>query len=264
MVGVVYRFKIHNKLNGTLFYCYEYYRFLKQHCDVKFYVVGISEHDRILVNKVFSEKYIDYSDEIVPVESVVDLYRINLKQTLILDIDTFYSCKEFLTGHIHCFSNDTHDMFRYKNERQVIYYGVYDYQRFDVQCTLKLNFSIFKECMHNSAVFVSCPDYTHIKEKAQHYKKQFRKPLIMKRSDWGVGNLFDMIDHVHYVHTRRDTNNRIIPEAFYHNKKVTIEDLYKQNDSVSLRFNDIKTNGLQNYTLTEDDEMVRACLQSCS
>jgi len=264
MIGVVYKFKPHNKLNGTLFYCYEYYRFLKTLVDVKFYIVGITDGDRQLINKVFSEKYVDYVDEIVPVQRIVDLYRIKLQQTLILDVHTFYMCKEFLTGRIHCFSNETHDMYKYKDLREVIFYGIYSYQRYNVKNMLKLNFDIFKPCETKSGVFISCLDQTHLKDNIRKYEKQFDKPIILKQSHSGQGNLFDLIDHVHYVHVQQDTNNRIIPEAFHHNKTVTIEEVYTYKDSIRMRYDDILENGLSTYTLTYDDEMVKACLQSCS
>jgi len=262
--GVVYKFKQHNKINGTLFYCFEYFSFLRKFVDVKFYIVDIEPRDLQLVLNIFSQKYTASLDNIIPVKTI-DLYTLKLDRTLVLDIDTFYNVKEFLTNDIHVFSNDTHDMFRYKNDRRVTYYGVYDYQRFDVTCILKLNFEIFKPFLnHKEGVFISSPSSQYIKTNLSRWEKEFSpKPIITKHEQHGVGNLFDLVDHIHYVHIQRDTNNRIIPEAFYYNKTVTIEEpLYTEVDSIMLRYNDIKENGLANYTITEHDEMVKACLTS--
>lgn len=260
--GVVYKFKPHNKLNGTLFYCYEYYRFLVDlGVDVEFYIIDIDQANIRLVDEVFDQKYKNYNG-FTPVRSVIDLYKLKLEKTLFLDVDSFYRCKEFCTGDIHCFSNELHDNYQYRDNRHVTFYGIYHYQIFDVECMLKLNFSIFKECKSEPGVFVSCLDPTHIKNNINRYKREFERPIILKKSHSGQGNLFDYIDHVHYVHVQRDTNNRIIPEAFYHGKSVSVEEVYNENDSIMMRYNDIIENGLSNYTLTEDDEMVKACLRS--
>lgn len=260
--GVVYKFKPHNKINGTLFYCFEYFKFLRKFVDAKFYIVGITEQDLNLVTGILSDKYNTTVDNLIPV-TLTELYKIKLDRTLILDINTFYDCKEFLTNEIHCFSNDTHDMFRYKNDRTVTYYGLYPYQRYDVECVLKLNFEIFRPLQQQGhGVFISALDQKYVRIRMAQWKEQFNKPITVKKSHGGVGNLFDYIDSVHYVHTERDTNNRIIPEAFFYNKTVTLEEPYNLPvDSIRLRYNDIVANGLGNYTLTDTDPMVQACLR---
>jgi hypothetical protein len=258
--GVVYKFKSDNKINGTLFYCFEYFKFLKKFVDVKFYIVDITKNDLELTLKIFEEKYNTSFEDIIPVK-ITELYKVKLDRTIILDILTFYDCKEFLTNEIHCFSNDTHELFRYKNDRTVTYYGSYDYQSYDVFSYLKLNFEIFKPCSNQSGVFVSCLDSKYIRYEYARLQNQFNKPIILKKRHTAVGDLFDQIDSVHYIHVVRDTNNRIIPEAFFYNKKVTIEDLYPILDSVQLRYQDCLLNGLTNYTLTENDEIIKACLR---
>lgn len=259
--GVVYKFKPHNKINGTLFYCFEYFTFLRKFIDVKFYIVGISGEDFNLVKKILTEKYDAKFENVFPI-TLIELYKLKLDRTLVLDVNTFYDCKEFLTNEIHCFSNDTHDMFRYKNDRLVTYYGLYSYQRYDIECILKLNFEIFKPCSSQPGVFVSCLDPKYIRYEYERLKQQFNRPILLKKQHTGIGNLFDQIDSVHYIHVVRDTNNRIIPEGFFYGKTVTIEEPYPlELDSIKLRYNDIIANGLSNYTLTEKCPMVQACLK---
>jgi len=261
--GVVYKFKPHNKLNGTLFYCFEYFKFLRKFIDVKFYIVGITDKDFKLVLDVFAGKYNTTFDNIILI-STIDLYKLKLDRTLILDVNTFYDVKEFLTNEVHCFSNDTHEMFRYKNDRSVTYYGHYHYQKFDVDCLLKLNFEIFRPLTRQGhGVFISALNQQYIRSNLSRWQQQFSpRPIIVKKSHIGYGNLFDMIDCVHYVHTQQDTNNRIIPEAFYYGKTLSIEEpLYSEIDSIQLRYRDISSNGLGNYTLSEQDPMVQACLR---
>lgn len=253
MIGVVYKFQPYNKLNGSLFYCFEYATFLR----ANLYLVDINEKDLALVKDILLSKYSAPVENIVSVSST-QLYFLKLDATLILDVKTFYRCKEFLTGDIHVFSNEPHDMFRYKNGRNVTYYGSYDYQNYDVFNYLKLNFNIFDTLKkQGNGVFISG---AHIPDGYQYPDPNRR--VIVKKHDQGFGNLFEMVDTVHYIHSGMDTNNRIIPEAFYYNKTVTIEDNAPHViDSATLRYNDIIKNGLGNYTLTNEDEMVKACLK---
>jgi hypothetical protein len=259
--GVVYKHKSHNKINGSLFYCFEYFKFLKKFVNINFYIVDINKKDYDLVLKIFSEKYETDLENIVPIK-IIDLLKLNLDKTLILDIKTFYDCKEFLTNEIHCFSNEEHSLFRYKNNKKVIYYGSYEYQNYDHFCYLKLNFSIFKNIDKNpEGVFVSSRDIKLIEMYKEDWIKKFKKPIILKKIQNGVGNIFELIDTVCYVHTERDTNNRIIPEAFFYKKNIHIEKRCDIVDSTVLRYNDIMNNGLKNYTLDETDLMIKSCLQ---
>jgi hypothetical protein len=260
-LGVVYKHKPHNKINGTLFYCFEYFKFLQKYTDVQFYVIGITEGDLRLVANILSQKYQIFTDGIVPIK-LTELYQLDLDRTLVLDVDTFRQCREFFTNEVHCFSNEEHEWFRYRNQRSVTYYGSYDFQYYDVFCYLKLNFEIFPQLTTSApGVFVSCLDPQFIRFEYERLKKQFNRPIILKKQHTGVGNLFELIDAVHYIHVVRDSNNRIIPEGFYYNKQVTVEEVYTGVDSIMLRYNDIKQNGLTNYTLTQDDVMVKAMLR---
>lgn len=260
--GVVYKFKPQNKINGSLFYCFEYFHFLKKFIDVKLYLVDITTRDFSLVKKIFEEKYSVGIDNIIPVKTT-DLYKINLYHTIVLDIMTFYDCKEFLTNKIHCFSNDSHEMFRYKNDREVKYYGSYNYQNYDEFSYLKLNFEIFKPIKtFADGVFVSSRNIKYIENKKAEWEKKFNKPIFIKKIQDGFGDIFEKIDTVYYVHLEKDTNNRIIPEAFFYGKKVIIDRKCDIIDSTVLRYEDITKNGLKNYTLSEDDLIIQSCLQS--
>jgi len=238
--GVVYKHKPNNKINGTFFYCFEYFQFLKKFVDVKFYIVDISEKDINLISKIFTEKYTSNFNDVVPIK-IIDLYKLKLDQTLILDVMTFYDCKEFLTNQIHCYSNNDHSMFRYKNNRTVTYYGSYSqYQKFDIFSHIKFNFDIFRKLTKNGhGVFISALNQEYIRCNINRWQQEFGRPIIIKKSHSGQGNMFEHIDGVHYVHTQRDTNNRIIPEAFFYGKTVTIEDLHPEIDSIKLRYEDI-------------------------
>jgi hypothetical protein len=260
--GVIYKFQPGNKINGTLFYCFEYYNFINQYEEIKFYIIGISPHDVELVKRIFSEKY-TVSPDFEVLKSPIELYKLNLDRTLILDVRTWFATREFCTNSIQVFSNYDHDEFRFKNDRTVTYYGSYDYQKYDKHCLLKINFDIFREIAKSGyGVFVSSNDPEHIKKHADEYHTRFDKPVILKKSHAGVGNVLELVDQVHYVHTQLDTNNRIIPEAFFYNKEVTIESIgCSEVDSIDLRYHDIKENGLSSYTMAMNDVMIEDMLK---
>lgn len=263
MIGVVYKFKPYNKVNGTLFYCYEYCQFLRQFVDCKMYISGASQSDASLISRLFSEKYSIPVSGIEYINRTTDVHRLGLSRTLILDVDTFKTMRGFLTGDVLCYSNDTHEMFRYADGRTVTYFGSYAYQPRDVFAYLRINFGIFKPCTSAPGVFVSGNDCANLTTLTSQLSAKFPQlPLYIKSKTIGSGDIFDHITAVHYVHNKLDKNNRIIPEAFFHNKAVTFDDTYNlPTDSALLRYRDINSNGLVNYTICEQDPIIQACLK---
>ena len=262
MKGVLYKYCNKHKINGTVYYAFEYFMFLYSFDkNIKFYVIDLDTTGRELFIKMFKDKYL--IDEVV-FDNIVSIKRsqifgLHLKQTLILDIRTFETIKFFLTGTIHCFSNESHENYKGTKNYQVIYYGSYKYQLFDKFCYLKLNFNIFKPIKNiiTNKVFISSGippkqiDYSIFKTEKQIYKKEDSSI---------VNNLFSEIDEVIYYHVKLDTNNRIIPEAFFYNKIITIEEGTWIVDSTILRYQDILKNGLKNYTLDGNDIMIKGML----
>lgn len=261
-LGVVYKLKPSKKINGSLFYCFEYYQFLKKYLDIKFYLVDTNSKDLELIKKILFSKYKLNVDDIITV-STIQLYKLKLDRTLIFDIKTFEDCKEFLTNEIHCFSNESNNLFRYKNDKKVIYYGIYPYQSYDVECMLKLNFEIFPPLENQGyGVFISAASQDYLVSNFVRWKEKFKKPIIIKRNNEGVGNIFELIDSVHYAHTHLDRNNRIIPEAFFYKKDISIEEPFNlKPDSSNFRYSDILENGLKSYTLTEECPIIQAFLK---
>lgn len=261
--AVLYSFKNYNKFNGTLFYCFEYFCKAKDlDSSVEFIISNITDQELNEVIYVFEDKYDfnrEYLSSIKKVNGARELYLLNYRSYLILDIHTFNQVYYFLKGNIHCFSNVGHSMKR-SEFKNIIYYGSYSYQNYDVKTYLKLNFSIFKKISNSdkNGLFVSSrkdnySDFELPKEIA-HLKP------INKNKNGHYKNLYELFDTVYYYHSDLDTNNRLIPEAFYYNKKVIIEFNGNYNDSIYFRYKDITENGLGNYTLRDDDLMLKAFL----
>lgn len=236
---VAYKFKRHNKINGTLFYCAEYSMISK----LPFYIIDISEKDLLLVKKVFLEKYKNEVDIITI--SVIDFAKLR-PVALILDVLTYESIYYF-TKKAYCFTNH---FLKHKRDGDE-FYGSYSYQNFDKFCYLKLGFSEFKQAplKEERSLFISCLDF----RKSNYI---IPKNAYCKASNKHIDNLFK-VSRILYLHVDLDTNNRIIPEAFFHNTPVTYIDEIDLVDSIQLRYDDIIKNGLSNYTLDESDIMIQ-------
>lgn len=263
MRAIFYYFKKHAKINGTLFYCFEYFAFFKSlGIDVKFYLYQISESDLDYVRGIFRNKYNvneQWLLDILSISLVKDIHQLRITKALILDIHTLKQIYFFIPSDIVCYSNEAHEMLR-SDHKKITYYGFYPYQNFDVKEKLKLNFNIFKPIKktNKNAVFVSSRLFNY---------KDFDLPedlkgldVITKHEDSHRENMFELFDTVYYYHSALDTNNRLIPESFYYKKKIIIEYNGKYDDSIFLRFTDIQENGLAPYTLNEDDLMVKGFL----
>lgn len=263
MKAIFYFFKKNAKINGTLFYCFEYFAFCRSlNVDVKFYLYQISEKDLDYVKGIFKNKYQvndDVLNSIEAVNFVNEIYQLKIQKALILDIHSFNQIYYFIPCDIICYSNEAHGMIR-SDKKNIEYYGFYKYQNFDVSEKLKLNFNIFKPIKESKekSVFVSSRLFNY---------KDFNLPqeladyqIITKHEDEHRENMFELFDTVYYYHSALDTNNRLIPECFFYNKKIVIEYNGKYDDSIYLRYTDIKENGLAPYTLDENDLMVKGFL----
>lgn len=263
MINVVYRFKTHNKINGSLFYCYEYYRYLHSSgADVRFIIVDIPDDDLVVVKRLFKEKYTNTEVHTIITTSRIGLYSFKADKSLVLDIHTLETCKEFLTGNVHCFANVEHDFFRYKDGRTVTYYGEFPYQPCDITARLKFFFVIHRRFFdHGNAVFVSSLEF---KDSDYNYLRRVfpDREIIVKRHHSGIGNIFEYCSTVFYLHTLRDTNNRIIPEAAWHEAEIIVEDRSLIPDSVLSRYNEIEKHGVTGFTLTDYDPIIKVCLES--
>lgn len=261
--AVIYTFKSHNKYNGTLFYCFEYFTKARElDPETIFYIHNISKEELEKIKTIFRDRYeIDESllESIRFGNSIQDLYDLESMSNLILDIHTFDSVFYFLKGDIYCYSNYPHEMKR-SEFKKIVYFGHYAYQNFDHEVKLKLNFSIFKKLTKSdpNRIFVSSRNENYkdfsLPEELAHLKP------INKDKNLHHKNLFELFDTVYYYHSGIDTNNRLIPEAFFYNKKLHVQFNNLEKDSIFYRYEDILKNGLQSYTLDDNDLMLRMFL----
>jgi len=264
MKAIFYNFLNHKKINGTLFYCFEYFTFLSEYADVDFYIYKISPVDLKMVKQVFADKY-DFDhrllDNIKAVNSAKEIHNVKAEKALFLDMHSFENMYQFIKCDILCFSNTSHTKVRSEN-KEITYYGTYDYQVFDVETTLKLNFNIFREIrgLPMNTAFVSAPsiEYSCVLPHLDITEAN----VLLKDDNTTITSLFEKFDTLYYYHHTLDTNNRIIPESFWYNKKVVVVDVVPEiNDSVMIRYNDITENGVDGYQISLEDAMVKDFLK---
>lgn len=284
-INIVYKFQPYNKVNGTLFYCFEYMlQLLELNRDVNFYIFNIQDdQDKWLVEKCFKEKYLNdyhiYFDRIFFLKHTINLSKIakNKKSVFVsFDIKTYNDYSKFATPHkkfAYINSNKTEECYwtcKIDYSPNTTFFGFYNYQYPDQVMLNKarLNSNFINERLqlglkyhkvYNNSIdhliFVSAPIMDKVK---QFY---FGYPFITKRTYHCYDNIFKQVDKVIYIHNNFDTNNRIIPETFYQGKLFELINEENLNDSINHRYELCKNNKLDLLTLSPDNLMIKNILK---
>lgn len=257
-LAIAYSLKRHRKINGTLFYCFEYFLYLHSiGVTVDLVLHNSTESELNSIVAIFKERYCFDEmllSEIIRIERVSDFYKYHYTKVLFLDVHSLEILGMLTRAEILCYSNISNGMSAYK-EKNVTYFGCYDYQQFDVFELLKFHFEAYRP-IYNSAngVLVVQPDMDY---KNIVIPEQFKdRNIILKKPNTAVNKLFEQFTSLYYVQGNRlDFNNRLIPECFFYHKEIVIErnDVI---DSVVLRYQDIKDSGIEKYQLGSSDKMI--------
>jgi hypothetical protein len=272
-IGVFYYWQPNNKINGSLFYAFEYYSFLKDiNSETYFYIVfnkDLTEKDKQLIYTAFNIKYKqsklkNYDINFLKLVKLPTLIRYEpfLNKALFLDIKSYNFINYLLpTIKKYLYCNNDKDLDSKIKYTENIYYWYDNYQSGNYRTTLKLNFSIFnsiKSGITNDGWFVSS-----VEKNLNLIEKYLPHQFVIKLHNMMI-NIYKEFQNILYIHTGNlDTNNRLIPESFFYEKNlqlVFVKEDFK-NDSIWLRYNDILENGLKNYTLTRDDIIIKHLLE---
>ena len=211
-----------------------------------------------MVKEIFQERYLfekGYLDDIIPVNSILELYEIKSARTLILDVHTFERVHRFLRNNILCYSNLSNGRLR-SSTKEVTYYGFYPYQAYDKRALLKFHFSIYKpiEKPPQGRVLISSSKTRYEDIKLPGELKNREK--LYKDKNRHHTEMFEQFETLYYFNSELDTNNRLIPECFFYGKEVILESNGNYGDSTFFRYSDILKNGLGSYVLDHSDIMV--------
>jgi len=273
MLSVFYDVLPHKLINGSLFYAFEHYVKLSEFTDTNLYLYKCSDTDLQTVIEIFKDKYnVKYNSEklsdniynnIYNINSIRELYKIKTDKSLFLDGRSFNNIYQFINSDVVVYNSHV-NLKKFKSKiKDIKWFGYYDYQDFDIKEKLQLNFSIFKDIKPkktDTAFFSSSlADSSELFKFAENIKES---KVLSKVSRTHTTNLFEEIDTLYYVHINLDVNNRMIPEAFYYKKNIEIiQPKEMKPDSILHRYNDIKENGLQEYTLTKDSLIIQEMLR---
>lgn len=264
---VLYHANAHKKINGTLFYCFEYYAFVKQFVpNVEYLLLNTTKEELAWYKSIFAEKYHADAQLLAGVRNVLKrtgLVAEQVQHAVILDIHSYDRLKPFL-GHaqtIRVYSNDTHTHLN-KNVKHT-FYGFYPYQPHDYTTRLKFYVELHKTFDTNgNKTFVTslnC-DSTYILSQLNMSSDN----ACTKEPNQHNANLFSTVNRVIYWHgVDRDTNNRAVVESYIHNLPLEVYLNGWYNDSIYERTEELKRTGLTNFTLTADDALVRDFVNDC-
>lgn len=262
--AIVYYTKDHKMINGTLFYCFEYFIFLKRYIpELVFVVCNADDRDLTSYREIFLDKYTfpeNYLEDILNFKSRVSYVGAKLKNILILDVHTYDRMLCFLgvAQNVLVYSNENHN---HLNERENhTFYGFYDYQRFNKKVRLKLYPQIHKtyDDSKKKKIFVSSGNSPN-----EIYKDVYNNDeVIYKKNTTHLFEMFKYIKEVHYLPTLFDLNNRIVVESFIHNIpfKVLGE---KVMDSVQERLLLLEKGNLSDLSLDRGDTMIGDYVNVC-
>jgi len=265
-INIFYKTIKMKKINGSLFYCFEYFEFLSHYTDVEFHIQEGNEGDVEDFKKMFMDKYdFDHKllDNIKVIPRITDIYHIKGDKAFFLDYGTFKYFYQFINNQ---------KVIVYKNKKfnfpitkkDVTYFGFYDYQApYDIKENLKFNFEIYPEVddfIITDTAYVTSPgvDYQKVIDDNIIETNILKKDVFSHQN-----NLFESFDTLYYYHVGHiDLNNRFIVESMFYNKNIHIIDKNpNEDDSVVLGFMNIIDNGLKNFEMDRSDKIIKALLE---
>jgi len=268
---VLYKPFTHKKLNGTFFYSFEYYTYLRLlGVDVHF-VLYCDAVDLSFYKNVLNNKYeIDESilDNIHTVDSSFSLMNLHIENALILDDQTYSFTHKTLVfaKNVLTYSEFCHNhLNRTPNH---VFYGFYHYQPRNKEYNIKL----FSE-IHKKAPDSSLKNKTFLST----IKNNMENNIIAKKLNLNPSDLFVKLGNKHnfrmweeigkivYYHTGLvDPCNRIIIESKIHNVPLVVHLNGHLDDSVKHRTDLINSDNESSLFLNDDDLLIKDFSKCCS
>jgi hypothetical protein len=274
MIGVIYKWQPYNKINGSVFYAFEYYSMLFKYSNTTLFFVNSkpwTKKDKKLIKHILLEKY-SISDDIlnnINFITLIDCYKTtkHLHKSFFVDVHSYNSIYQMLPGIeklLYCDNARTMQSYIPYPEKT---YGYYDYQyisKREYRIPLKLNFDIFKnfDNDNNNSNNIDKWFVSSIESKEDDLKDYLPNDYVFKIHSTFI-NIFEQFNNFLYIQNGGlDTNNRLIPEAFFYKKNLKIVKTKNWiTDSILLRYEDILKDGLQKYWLTKDDPLIMELLK---
>jgi len=268
---ILYHFLKHKKINGTLFYCFEYFVFLNKFKDTEFWLYDISPKDLEYIKSIFINKY-NFDNTLLSKIKICNIrdFKQNFDKVIILDNRTYKNLNIFCknaqilwqkTDGIGISCNNA------EPSTNTTTFGAYYYQNYEISQHLQFNWEIYKNINTKSNnIFITGVSLLK-KELIQILKDKqiildynnvlFKDPVIHHN------NLFEHFNTIIYIKNPNmmDTNHRLLVECWYYHKNIIIIDDEKQ-DSVNIRYNELQEKGIDYFNLTKENKLIKAYLDN--
>jgi hypothetical protein len=253
-----------SKLNGAVIDAFEYYVKILEH-NPDFYLIIIEGLSFEPLFEAFENRYylsdIDYKENIKFI-SRNDLIYMSFDKLLVLDYATIRETKGLLKAKEIIVISDLHtdnpDYMYDKKLNNVTYYGEMPFVYKDVNYRMKCLFCRFRELYGvKEGYYINspCNDDKSFVEKLEINQQL---PIYYKSEDH-VKNFFELFHCYIYYHANKwfDPHPRLFLECLYYEKSILYFNEYNIKDGSFYRHRDICINGLEDRTLTKNDEIVR-------
>lgn len=262
--GILYHSNKHKKINGTLFYSFEYFLFLKNYIpDIKLFLINTDENDILLFKEIFKDKYSFnhcYLDDIIFLSKFIPFLQYEINKLIILDIHSYTRIRDFLgkTKKVFVYSNEEHN---FLNDKNTIFYGWYDYQNFHKKTRIKLYKEVHKTFnIKGNKIFVTSSNANN--SDILRILKLDNNETYTKELNSHNSNMFEHINKMIYWHSgNRDTNNRAIVESYIHNIPLVVYFNENFNDSIFERTEAINNGRLSEMFIDENDILIQDFLK---
>jgi hypothetical protein len=256
---IFYEMIEHKPINGSLFYCFEYYKFLLDNNKDIVFIIHKSKNNKIL--DIFKNKYLLNENDLKNViftNSIKEIFKYtnNIDKILFLDTRSYKNNYPLIrTKNIYLYANN--DNYNKPKSKNIKIYGYYDYQKFQYSTLLKFYFNIYPEIKKSKNNYFISSTLKNIDEKISEkftnkYSNKYEKDVNNH-----LNNLFENFNTLVYIHSTLDTNNRIIIESAFYNKKIEFIDDCNIIDSSNIRYEDAINNNIKKYYLTLDDILIK-------
>jgi hypothetical protein len=253
------------KLTGSVINAFEYFFAILEHNpDVKLVLLDAKESDVESFLTVMNDRYdlrgLNYDGNIITMPLRM-LIRRKFGKALVLDYSTINKTRGILVAKdlivISEKNTDDREYMYDKNLYNVTYYGEMPFHYKDIDYRMKMLFSRFKPIgIANEAIYVNSP-----MNKRTNFVSRLNlpdKPIIFKLRQHQT-NLFEQFDTFVYYHANKwfDPHPKLFVESAFYDKEIMYFNKYDIKDGSYYRFIDVMSRGIENRTLSKDDEIVR-------
>jgi hypothetical protein len=253
------------KLTGSTINAFEYFFAMLEHNpDVKLVLLDATKAQVEYFIEVVKDRYnlrgLNYEQNIIRLELRM-LLRRKFGKALVIDYSTINKTRGLLVAKdlivISEKNTDDSEYMYNKNLYNVTYYGEMPFQYKDKDYRMKLLFNRFKPINPpSSGIYINSP---HNRDKSFLSTLNLPpKPIYFKAREH-QNNLFEWFDMYVYYHANKwfDPHPRLFLECTFYNKEIRYYNKYDIKDGSYYRYIDVMLRGIDDRTLSKDDEIVR-------